>query len=314
MAAPSEKSTEFDRDTLVPDMNGRDEESSRMETKRIEDDSTSARVENIEAGENSNPNQPPPEPVEPPPDGGLLAWLQIVAGHLVVFNTWGYTISFGIFQPIYEERMNLPPSTISWVGSIQICGIFLVGTFSGRAFDAGYFRLALIVGCFLQCLGIFMTSVATEYWQLFLAQGVCQGLGSGIVFAPTIANMATYFSTKRTMALSAAACGGATGGIVFPLIAQQLLPKVGFEWTVRVMGLVVLVASAISIALARTRLPPRKAGPIFELGAFKEMPYLMFAISMWFTLWATYFAYYYVSFMHGPTRSLHYLQHVVEDW
>ncbi|KAI5457481.1 putative translation releasing factor RF-1 [Mariannaea sp. PMI_226] len=240
------------------------------------------RIDNLDAGH-----------VSEPPDGGLRAWLQVVAGHLVVFNAWGYTISFGIFQPYYETELNLPPSTVAWVGSVQICLIFLVGTFSGRAFDAGYYRLALIVGLSMQILGIFMTSIAKEYWQVLLSQGFCQGLGCGIVFAPTIANMSTYFSKKRTIAISTAACGGTTGGMVFPLIAQQLLPKIGFHWTVRVMGLIVMVTSVIVLCLAKTRLPPRKAGPIVEFGAFKETTYLLFAISMFFTLWATWYAYYY---------------------
>lgn len=34
----------------------------------------------------------------PPPDGGLKAWTQALMGHLVVFNTWGYINSFGVFQ------------------------------------------------------------------------------------------------------------------------------------------------------------------------------------------------------------------------
>lgn len=34
----------------------------------------------------------------PPPDGGLEAWIQALMGHLVVFNTWGYINSFGVFQ------------------------------------------------------------------------------------------------------------------------------------------------------------------------------------------------------------------------
>ncbi|KAM6483641.1 putative translation releasing factor RF-1 [Trichoderma sp. SZMC 28011] len=230
---------------------------------------------------------------EPPPDGGLRAWLQIVAGHLVVFNTWGYIISFGIFQPYYMEMLNLPASAVSWIGSIQTCLLFLIGTFSGRAFDAGYTRTFLIIGFAMQVVGIFTTSVSTTYWQLFLAQGICQGLGCGLVFAPTIANMSTYFSKKKILALSAAACGGGTGGVVFPLIAQQLIPKVGFRWTVRVMGFVVLASSFIIISLMRTRLPPRKAGPLVDWSAFKELTYVLFAISMFITLWATYFAYYY---------------------
>ncbi|PON24207.1 hypothetical protein TGAM01_v206895 [Trichoderma gamsii] len=229
--------------------------------------------------------------VGPPPDGGLWAWLQVVAGHLVVFNVWGYTISYGIFQPYYVETLNLGPSAVSWIGSMQACLIFLVGTFSGRAFDAGYLRSVLAAGLLMQLVGIFTTSVSTKYWELFLAQGLCQGIGCGLTFAPTIAHVSTYFSKKRMLALASAACGGATGGVIFPLIAQQLMPKIGFGWTVRAMGLVVLVASGIILLLVRPRLLPRKSAALVEWAAFKEATYVLFAISMFFTLWATYFAY-----------------------
>lgn len=243
------------------------------------------------------PAAAPTSVVGPPPDGGLWAWLQVVAGHLVVFNVWGYTISYGIFQPYYVETLSLGPSAVSWIGSMQACLIFLVGTFSGRAFDAGYLRHVLAAGLLMQLVGIFTTSVSTKYWELFLAQGLCQGIGCGLTFAPTIAHVSTYFSKKRMLALASAACGGATGGVIFPLIAQQLMPKIGFGWTVRAMGLVVLVASAIILLLVRPRLPPRKSGALVDWAAFKEATYVLFGISMFFTLWATYFAYDYVSFL-----------------
>lgn len=233
--------------------------------------------------------------IQPPPDGGLEAWLQVLAGHLIVFNTWGYIISFGIFQPYYEKELSLDPSAVSWIGSVQICLVFLVGTFSGRMFDAGYFRPMLMIGCLMQLVGIFTTSVSTKYWQLFLAQGICQGLGCGIMFAPMVANTATYFAKRRSLAISACACGGATGGIVFPLIARRLLAKIGFGWTVRTMGLVVLIVYGVVLLCVRTRLAPRKAGPIIDSTAFQETTYVLFAISMFITLWATYFVYFYVS-------------------
>ncbi|PNY28222.1 transporter MCH4 [Tolypocladium capitatum] len=241
----------------------------------------------------TNDLSPLPSPAIPTPDAGLTAWLQVLAGHLVLFNSWGYIISFGIFQPYYARTLGIELSAVAWIGSIQICLIFFVGTFSGRAFDAGYYRPVLVAGCLLQLVGIFTTAVARTFWQLFLAQGLCQGLGCGFVFAPTIAHLSTYFSRRRSMAISLSACGGGTGGMVFPLMAQQLLPRVGFAWTVRAMGLVVLVSSAVLLAVVRTRLPPRRAGPVVELAAFRETPYLLFAVSMFFTLWASYFAYYY---------------------
>jgi MFS family permease len=135
----------------------------------------------------------------------------------------------------------------------------------------------------------------TQYWQLFLAQGVCKGLGDGLVFCPTVSLVATYFSTRRSLAMALVASGGATGGIIFPLIAQQMLPKSGFGWTVRTMAFVILFNAIVALLIARVRLPPQKTGPIVELSAFREPPYTLFCIGMFFNLWAVYFAYFYVS-------------------
>jgi MFS family permease len=233
-------------------------------------------------------------PTPPPPDGGFRAWLQVAMGHLVVFNTWGYINSFGIFQQYYSEKLNRPPADISWIGSLQILLVYFIGTFSGRAIDAGYYRPVLASGLILQILGVFMTSFSNQYWQLILAQGVCQGLGNGLLFCPTIALLSTYFAKKRTVAISCAACGAATGGMVFPAMAKQLLGPIGFPWTVRCMGFVVLANAVFIFAFARTRIPPRKTGPFFELEAFKELSYVLFAAGTFLCFMSVYFAYYYV--------------------
>ena len=216
-------------------------------------------------------------------------------GHLVLINGWGYLNSFGIFQSYYTSSLNATPSAISWIGSVQILLTYLIGTFSGRALDAGYFHTVLACGCCLQILGVFMTSLSTQYWQLFLAQGICKGLGDGLVFCPTISLVATYFSKNRVVAMAFSASGAATGGIIFPVIAQQLQPKIGFGWTVRVMGFVILFNSAVVLSIARVRLPPRRTGPLVEWSAFRELPYSLFCVGMFLNLWAVYFAYFYVS-------------------
>ena len=216
-------------------------------------------------------------------------------GHLVLINGWGYLSSFGLFQSYYTSTLGVTPSAVSWIGSMQIFLVYLVGTFSGRALDAGHFHKSLALGSFLQILAVFTTSVSTSYWQLFLAQGVCKGLGDGLVFCPTVSLVATYFSTKRSLAMAITASGGATGGIIFPLIAQQMLPKVGFGWTVRTMGFVIFFNTVVILSIARVRLPPRKTGPFVEWSAFREPSYTLFCIGMFFNLWAVYFAYFYVS-------------------
>ncbi|KAI1341287.1 MFS general substrate transporter [Xylariaceae sp. FL0016] len=233
--------------------------------------------------------------LEPPPDGGLQAWLQVLAGHLVVINTWGYMNSYGIFQPYYVEAFGRTASDISWVGSVEIFLVFFVGTFSGRVMDAGYFRPCIFAGMCMLVFGVFMTSLSSRYWHLLLAQGLCQGIGNGLLFCPIIALVSTYFRARRALAISLQASGAATGGMVFPAIAQSLLPRLGFGWTVRIMGFVILFNSAAAFALARTRVPPRKTGaPWIEWAAFREAPYALFSLGTFLTLWGTYYAYYYV--------------------
>lgn len=236
---------------------------------------------------------------DPPPDGGLQAWTQAFMGHLVVFNSWGYLTSFGLFQSYYVDSLHATPSAISWIGSVQIFLVYFVGSFSGRALDAGFYRTILITGCSLQVLSVFMTAIATEYWQLLLAQGICKGLGDGVLFCPTVSLVATYFSKKRALAMAFTASGGATGGLVFPLIAQQILPTIGLPWTVRVMAFVILFNSAIVISIAQVRLTPRRLGPLIEWTAFQELPYSLYCVGMFFNLWAVYFVYFYVSPPHA---------------
>ncbi|KAI9884896.1 MAG: hypothetical protein M1823_003303 [Watsoniomyces obsoletus] len=231
----------------------------------------------------------------PPPDGGARAWVQVLMSHLVVFNTWGYINSFGAFQTYYMKQLGHPPSDIAWVGSVQIFLLFFIGAFSGRATDAGFFHTTTSIGSVILVVGIFMTSLATRYWHLFLAQGVCIGIGNGLLFCPTVAVVATYFTKRRSLALGLAACGSATGGMVIPAMVRQLLPQIGFPWTVRVLGLLTLVLLTITNICSRTRLPPRRTGPLIEWAAFKENPYTLFVIGCFLTLMGLFIAFYYVT-------------------
>ncbi|PLB39367.1 putative MFS monocarboxylate transporter [Aspergillus candidus] len=232
--------------------------------------------------------------IGPPPDGGFTAWSQVALAHFVIFNTWGYINSFGVFQSYYTEALDRAPSDISWVGSIQIFLLFFIGTFSGRATDAGYFKAILTAGALLEVFCIFMTSLCTEYWQLFLAQGIGQGIGCGLMFCPTIALMPTYFTRKRALAIGITASGSATGGLVFPAVVMRLLPQLGFGWTMRVLGFISLATLTPCLVFLKQRLPPRRSGPLVEWGAFRELPYTLFAIGMFLNFWGIYVGFFYI--------------------
>ncbi|KKA27276.1 hypothetical protein TD95_005210, partial [Thielaviopsis punctulata] len=231
----------------------------------------------------------------PPPDGGLKAWLAVLGGHLIIMNTWGVIVSFGIFQTYYTSILDKPRSTISWIGSLQVFLLFFVGTFTGRIADAGYYRHLIVAGTAFQMVGVFTASAATQYWQLLLSQGICFGLGNGCLFCPTVATVSTYFSTHRVLAIGIAACGTATGGLVFPGIARTMLPHNGFAWTMRTMGFVQLATLCMAFFLVKPRIPPRKSAQIVEWAAFKELDYTFYAVGNFFCFLGLYFAFFYLS-------------------
>ena len=158
------------------------------------------------------------EVTEPAPDGGLIAWSQVLVSHLLVVNGFGYISSFGLFESYWVTELDRSASAVSWVGSMQMFLLFFIGTLSGRAMDAGFFRSLIYAGCSLQLLGTFTTSACTQYWQLFLSQGIVQGLGNGFLFTPAVALVSTYFARKRAFALGFAACGAPVGGMIFPVV------------------------------------------------------------------------------------------------
>jgi hypothetical protein len=159
--------------------------------------------------------KPAPEPSTPPspPNGGLQAWLQVAGAFFLFFNSWGVVNTFGVFQSYYKTTLipHVSASTISWIGTTQGFLLFLAGVVAGPFFDKGHMRLLVLLGTFFITLGLMLTSVCTEYYQLFLAQGVVVGLGCGLVFLPSIAVVATYFTSRRALATGITASGGSIG-------------------------------------------------------------------------------------------------------
>ncbi|KAM0204336.1 hypothetical protein ACHAPA_007739 [Fusarium lateritium] len=246
----------------------------------------------------SNTNAPPPV-FDPdtfnPPDGGFTAWSQVVAVIFINCLAWGYPASFGVYQLYYEESLGLPSSQISWIGSCQTFLTFAFCAPAGRLADAGYTRETVAVGSFLAIFGTFMTSLCHEYWQIFLCQGVCTGIGLALLFMPAVTVLGSYFKAKKAFALALGAMGTGLGSIIFPATLQYLIPQVGFPWAVRCAAFVALVMIVTANIMLKPYLPPRKTGPLMEWEAFRELPFLLFVLGAFLNFYALYFGFFYIN-------------------
>ena len=78
--------------------------------------------------------------------------------------------------------------------------------------------------------------------------------------------------------------GSAIGGVVFPLMARQLIPQIGFAWTIRscaflILGLLALANLTISSNLTHGQKPFKLSKFFRPLG---ETNFLIFCISIFF--------------------------------
>ncbi|TDZ51605.1 Aspyridones efflux protein apdF [Colletotrichum trifolii] len=229
------------------------------------------------------------------PEGGWTAWSQVLAGNMLNALAWGYPATFGVYQLYYTEKLQLPSAQISWIGSIQIFLTFALCTVSGRLTDAGYARQTVFAGCAVVVLGTFMTSLCTTYWQIMLAQGICTGAGLGVLFMPGVAIIGSYFKQRRSLALAISATGTGVGSLIFPSTLQYLIPQIGFPWAVRCSAFVALAVAILANILLRPRLPPRRSGPLVEWAAFREGPYILFALGVFLYFLALYFGFFYIN-------------------
>ncbi|KAJ3530033.1 hypothetical protein NM208_g6113 [Fusarium decemcellulare] len=239
-----------------------------------------------------------PEPVastSTTPDGGSVAWMAVLACFLTIMNTWGIIISFGAFQTYYVSNLHRSRSDISWVGSIAVFLLFFTGIISGRLTDAGYFRITTIAGAFLVVLGTFMTSLAHTYWQILLAQGVCTGLGNGLLLTPMMTLIATYFERRLALVMGIAACGSTTGGLIYPSMVRTLLPAIGFEWTMRAIGFIQLGTFAIALASGVPRQTSKNPGPIMDWSVFRACEFTFYLIGAFLAFLGVFFPFFFLN-------------------
>ena len=86
-----------------------------------------------------------------------------------------------------------------------------MGVAVGPIFDRGYLYTLVYTGSFLIVFGMMMLSLCVTYWQVILTQGVCVGIGMGLVFLPSIAVVTASFDEKRAIAVGIAASASSVG-------------------------------------------------------------------------------------------------------
>jgi len=129
-------------------------------------------------------------------------------------------------------------SNISWIGSLSIFLLYIGSPLGGMLVDKIGPTIPMVVGSLGLELAVFMTSLCTQYWQLMLAQGLLLGISMSLVFCPPLGVVLRHMPHRRGLALGLTIGGSSIGGVIWPIMLEQLLVRdgVSFGWTLRAVG------------------------------------------------------------------------------
>ncbi|KAI0321544.1 MFS general substrate transporter [Amylostereum chailletii] len=198
--------------------------------------------------------------VLPPVDEGIQAWTFVFCSFILECLVWGFPFSYGVFQEWYLSH---PPfedaseASINAIGTVTLAiqyiegiGVMLVT----QRFP--HWTKTMMVASLVVCVGaLVVSSFATKVWHLIALQGVVYGVAGGALYMPVVVWLSEWFVTKRSFAGSFIFGGSGLGGAGFPVLANFLLQRVGFRWTIRAMALIVCVFGGAALFGVKPRLP-----------------------------------------------------------
>ncbi|KAG7116372.1 Aspyridones efflux protein apdF like [Verticillium longisporum] len=192
------------------------------------------------------------------PEGGLRAWLVVLGSWLALFSSLGLMNSLAVFHNYIgtHQLASYSHGTVGWIFSVYTWLCFGGGLFVGPLFDKYGPRWLILSGTVCLVVAVMLLSICTDYWHFMLAFGVLNGLGASLLFTPSIAAVGHWFKERRGLATGVASSGGSIGGIVFPLALNGLLGRLGWAWTIRIIGFICLAFCGTANLLIRSRLRP----------------------------------------------------------
>lgn len=191
------------------------------------------------------------------PDGGWRAWLVVLGSFCSVMLPFGVLNTGGSIENyLHTERLsNRSESQIGWIFSLYAFLMYFGGIQTGPLFDTFGVRCLIVPGCIGWLAALFILSVCKEYYQFMLGFSLLGGLSASLIFNPGITVIGHWFLKRRGIAMGLAAAGGSVCGIWCSLMLNRLFPRIGYGWTIRVMGFIMLALAIITCTCCADRRP-----------------------------------------------------------
>ncbi|KAG0020007.1 hypothetical protein BGZ80_004918 [Entomortierella chlamydospora] len=101
--------------------------------------------------------------------------------------------------------------------------------------------------------------------------GLMYGLGAGMALFTSVAIPVQWFEKKRGLASGITVAGSGIGGATLAPLNRLMISKIGYQWALRIMGILVITLVCSILVCLRTRVTPSvKKRPLLDVTMFKN--------------------------------------------
>ena len=161
---------------------------------------------------------------------------RLLAYWIICLGTIGMHYAYSIVYVQLLDALNESREATAFVGSLASGMMDGMGIFSGRLVEVYGNRRCALVGAAMVTIGWFLSSLATNTWQLFFTFSILVGYGHSLSLFGAIALMSKWFSTRLALAHACGNSGGAASPFLMGLFVPQLFDATGWRSAFLIIG------------------------------------------------------------------------------
>ncbi|KAK1978113.1 major facilitator superfamily transporter [Colletotrichum cereale] len=218
------------------------------------------------------------------PESSPLAWLCVFGSFLFLYPSYGFMQSVGTVQSYLQQNQLSAYSSrdLGWISGIFTSLCLLLGIQTGPLMDAYGTRYLAPISVALYVPVFFAMGECTEYWHFILCLGVLGGIAVALTATVAIAVIGKLFNRRKGLAMGVALSGSSLGGVTISLLLRSILPRLGWQWSMRVMGILATSVMTLGVIcfLPYPRLstpvsgePKGKKGAMLNFSAFQSLAF-----------------------------------------
>ncbi|CAG5125778.1 unnamed protein product [Candidula unifasciata] len=177
------------------------------------------------------------KPSEKPtvPDGGY-GWFVVLGCFLSHVIVGGFERNDGVYYLQFKARFNESAQLTSWPGALVSTLRLFLGPVASAVCSMYSVRTTTIIGAIILTLAQILNAFTPNFYFLFFSHSALQGVGRGLMYAPSLIIISMYFDKHQGLAAGLGSSGVGVGTFCLVPFTQFLFDTYGFQGTFIIMA------------------------------------------------------------------------------